>query len=237
MYPSSGSEKAAFVRALFATIVRRYDLMNTLITFGQDRAWRRRVVKTAAIPPRGLALDAATGTGELALELVRQGAGLVVGVDFCPPMLGPALRKARRLKARQRLRWVISDVRRLPFRDDAFDGVVNGLLLRYLTDNIAAALAEMRRVVRPGGRVVCLELTPVPKGLFGHLFRAYFYCFVPLLGGLIAGQREAYRYLPHSLEDFPSAEELAGLMRQAGLREVSYELWARGTMAIHTGAK
>jgi demethylmenaquinone methyltransferase/2-methoxy-6-polyprenyl-1,4-benzoquinol methylase len=226
--------KAAFVRAMFARIVPRYDLVNRLMTMGLDRRWRR---ETAAIvrPSGAFALDIATGTGDLALELARQGAHAVVGADFCADMLTAAIGKAARTDAAGKITFVAGDTTRLPFHDDTFDCVVNGFMLRNVTD-LPAAFGELGRVLKPGGRLACLDLTP-PRGPLHGLFGFYIGRIVPLLGGAVSGHYFAYRWLGQSLRPHPDADTMAAIMRAAGLGEVGYRLIGFGTVAIHYAVK
>lgn len=230
-----GTEKREYVRGMFDRIVPRYDLMNTLMTGGQDRIWRRRAVRLAGAAPGKVALDVACGTGELALAL--SGAGCrVVGLDFSEQMLSVARAKNAGLPAHRRPTYVAGDALALPFPDGTFDCITTGFAMRNVT-SIPDAFAEMRRVLRPGGRVVCLELTPPRGRLFPRFFDLYFGRLVPLLGGLVAGQREAYTYLPNSLNGFPTAERLAAIMEAAGLRNVRFRRLMLGTVALHVGER
>ena len=231
--PQSSSDKPARVRRMFGRIVPRYDLMNTLMTGGMDRSWRR--VAVAMCDPKGaLVLDIATGTAELALEMVRQGARRVVGLDFCGPMLDEAARKTKELDSAIRL--IAGDAQALPFADGSFDRAINGFLLRNVAD-LPLTLREMHRVLRPGGRLVCLEITHPPSALFGRLFRVFFYGFVPRLGGIISGEPQAYRYLPNSLTHFPTAPKLAKMLRDAGFASVRYRYLGFGAVAVHVAVK
>lgn len=227
-------ERAALVRAMFARIVPRYDLMNRLMTAGQDVRWRRLAARLAW-PRDALALDLATGTGDLAIELRRQGARSVIGADYCEPMLEAAATKLTQGNL-DRIKLVVADALALPFPDRSFDCVTSAFLLRNVVD-LPGALAEMRRVLRPGGRVVSLELTRLQPGLRARLFDSYFQGVVPRLGALISGDSSAYRYLPASLDPFPDAERLASLFRDAGFTGVSYRLVGFGALAIHSGLR
>lgn len=220
---------------MFTRIARRYDLMNTIMTGGQHHAWRRLAVRQAR-PAGGRALDVCCGTGDFALELARQGAAAVAGVDFGREMLGLASRKAEAAGLSGRVQWHLADALQLPFAESAFVCATSGFSLRNV-DDVGRALVEMARVVAPAGRVVVLELTPVRSGLVGPVFRACFHRLVPFLGGLVSGDRAAYTYLPDSVRTFPPADELAEMMRQAGLVDVRYRLLAVGTVALHLGVK
>jgi demethylmenaquinone methyltransferase/2-methoxy-6-polyprenyl-1,4-benzoquinol methylase len=220
---------------MFGRIAGRYDLMNTVMTGGRHRAWRRLAVGLAR-PAGGRALDVCCGTGDFALELARQGASGVVGVDFGREMLALAARKAQAAGLASRVQWQLADALALPFPDGAFVCATSGFSLRNV-DDVACALREMARVVAPGGRVVVLELTPVRSRIVSPIFRAYFRGLVPLVGGLVTGDRAAYTYLPDSVVAFPTADALADLMRNAGLAEVRYRLLALGAVALHVGVK
>ena len=233
--PVRAPTRVPFIRAMFGRIAGRYDLMNTLMTGGRHRAWRHLAVRQAR-PAGGRAIDVCCGTGDFALELARQGAVAVVGVDFSREMLTLAARKAQALGLGDRVQWQLADALELPFADGAFVAATSGFSLRNV-DDVGRALREMARVVAPGGRVVVLELTPVRSRLFGPLFRAYFRGLVPLVGGLLTGDRAAYTYLPDSVLAFPTAAALADLMREAGLGDVRYRLLALGTVALHLGVK
>lgn len=227
--------RAPSIRAMFGRIAGRYDLMNTVMTGGRHHAWRRLAVRLAR-PAGGRALDVCCGTGDFALELARQGASTVVGVDFGREMLALASRKARAAGLAGRLQWLLADALTMPFPDNAFVCATSGFSLRNV-DDVGRALREMTRVVGRGGRVVVLELTPVRSPIVGPVFRAYFRGLVPLVGGLVTGDRAAYTYLPDSVLAFPTADALADLMRDAGLSEVRYRLLALGTVALHVGVK
>jgi demethylmenaquinone methyltransferase/2-methoxy-6-polyprenyl-1,4-benzoquinol methylase len=229
--------KANFVRAMFAHIARCYDFMNRLMTMGRDRAWRRYVARQAALPQGGLALDVATGTADLALAMARHSPhGRVVGVDFCSEMIDIGRAKVAAAGQNPRIRFVIGDALQLPFADGCFDAVTSGFALRNVAD-IPQAFAEMGRVVKAGGRAVNLEIAKPTLPIFRPLFHLYFYRLVPLLGQVVAGQGEAYHYLPHSLTHFLSPEELKAVMEGAGLSRVWYRRLMLGTVAVHVGIK
>ena len=221
------------VQTMFRRIVPRYDLLNLLMSLGMDGRWRR--VAAAAARSRGASvLDLGTGTGDLALELHRQDAARVVGADFAPEMLAAATRKAQ--AASDGIVWVLTDALHLPFADGTFDCLTNAFLLRNLAD-LPAGLAEMVRVLRPGGRLVCLDMTQPPSGPFGAAYRVYFNHLLPPLAGAISGDRCAYRYLSQSLEGFPDADRMADLLREAGLTQASVRLLGGGVVALHTARK
>src|SRR6266852_1820022 len=216
--------KAARVRAMFARSVPRYDTINTMMTLGLDRRWRQQTV--ALVEPKdGLALDIATGTGELAFEMMRQGARAVVGADFCFEMLEVAAKQGADAGLDSAVSCVGGDAMRLPFSDATFDCIVNGFMLRNVAD-LDGTLVELCRVLKPGGRLACLDLTP-PRGPLHRFFGLYIGAWVPLLGILVGRTYSAYRYLYQSLSAHPDADKLAGMLRSAGF----------GAAAIHLAHK
>jgi len=228
-------EKARYVQEMFTRIARRYDLMNSLMTGGRHQAWRRVAARLATPQPGGLALDVATGTGDLALALLTetQVRG-VVGVDFSDGMLKVGREKLRRLDPTGRVSLVAGDALRLPFPDKTFACVTSAFLLRNLAD-LAQGFTEMRRVTQAGGKVVALEITEPALPGWSVVFRWYFRRLVPLLGALVSGDREAYTYLPQSVARFLPPPELARLMERLGLRDVAYRRLGLGTVTIHAG--
>jgi demethylmenaquinone methyltransferase/2-methoxy-6-polyprenyl-1,4-benzoquinol methylase len=223
------SERARQVQQMFERVVPRYDLLNRIMSLGMDARWRR-LAAAAADPAGACVLDVGTGTGDLALELRRQGAAQVIGIDFAPTMLALARTKGR--DAQDRVRWLLGDGLRLPFPDETFDAVTSAFVLRNLAD-LRAGLAEMTRILKPGGRLVCLDMTHPKPGLVGALYRLYFHHLLPPVAGAISGDRAAYRYLPNSLKTFPDAGALASLLADAGLAGVRVKLLAGGTVALH----
>jgi demethylmenaquinone methyltransferase/2-methoxy-6-polyprenyl-1,4-benzoquinol methylase len=221
------------VRAMFDRIAGRYQLMNALMTFGRDRAWRCAVVLAAALPAGGRLLDLASGTGDIALEALRLVAGVrVTAADFSLEMM----RVGRRRPGGDRIAWCAADALSLPFADASFDAVTSGYLLRNVADR-AGVFREQARVVRPGGRVVCLDTSPPPVSPLRPLVRLYLRRIIPLLGRLIAGERSAYAYLSASTEGFKTPAELAAIMSEAGLVEVHYQRFMAGTIAVHVGTR
>jgi len=232
--PLTGQDRGARVREMFGRIVPRYDLMNRLMTGGMDGEWRR-LTAMAALPLGSVVLDLATGTGDLALELRALGARRVVAADFCAPMLDAA-----RVKLRERrvsgIDLALADAMALPFANGSFDSVTSGFLLRNVAD-LPRALAEMRRVLRPGGRAVSLEITHLRSGPLATVFNSYFKHVVPAVGGFISGDRVAYQYLPASVDAFPDADHLSRLFKEAGFASVSYRTVGFGSLAIHAARR
>lgn len=217
---------------MFGAIADRYDLMNWVMTLGQDQRWRRQAADVANLRSGSSALDVATGTGDLAIELAErvQPDGHVVAIDFSDPMLDIARRKFYDRDIPLILER--GDALKLHFPDNSFDAATCGFGIRNVEDR-QLALREMTRVVRFGGRVVILELTP-PNN---PLARRYMDEIVPRLGQWIAQARDAYTYLPESVQEFPDAETLGRMMQEAGLRSVTYRYLNFGTIALHWGLK
>ena len=237
---SSPNEKARYVHSMFARIAHRYDRMNRLMSFGRDQSWRRRALQLAGVPPGGRLLDVASGTGDLALlSLECDPSARVTGVDLTFEMieLGRQKQKTRTpTHSQSSIDWTVGDGLRLPYPDETFDAVVSGFMMRNVTD-IAGAFAEQRRVVRPGGCVVCLEMTYPQLPLWRHPYRWLFGRAIPVFTGLFSGQPEAYRYLPASVDGFVNAEELKAIMESVGLRGVGYQRMMLGTVAVHVGVR
>ncbi|HVB65065.1 MAG TPA: bifunctional demethylmenaquinone methyltransferase/2-methoxy-6-polyprenyl-1,4-benzoquinol methylase UbiE [Nitrolancea sp.] len=223
------------IQSMFDRIVGRYDIMNRLMTGGMDVRWRREAAQAAIGDGATHVLDLASGTGDLALELAHQGVPLVVGADFSGEMLRAA---GQKLAQRHETRILLAraDAMRLPFADGTFEAVTVAFGLRNMPD-YSAAIAEMVRVLQPSGRLVILEMTPLRQPLLNRLFSLYFARAVPLVGGLLSGDRDAYRYLPNSVNAFPPAAELAIMMRRVGLQHVRFKLFSFGTVALHRGVK
>jgi demethylmenaquinone methyltransferase / 2-methoxy-6-polyprenyl-1,4-benzoquinol methylase len=228
-----GKERAAYVQQMFGRIASRYNLMNRLMTFGQDMRWRRFVVQQAKLPAGGKLLDLATGTGDIAFEAVKAVTDLrAVGADFALPMM----MVGKQYPIGKRVLWSAADALNLPFLDNTFDAVTSGYLIRNVID-IPRTFAEQMRVLKPGGRVVVLDTCPPPKNLFRPFILVQLKYVIPLLGRLISPDGSAYQYLPESAQAFKTPNELATLMRQAGFKNVVYKTFMFGTMAVHWGEK
>jgi demethylmenaquinone methyltransferase/2-methoxy-6-polyprenyl-1,4-benzoquinol methylase len=229
----SEREAAAWVRAMFGRVAHRYDLANHLLSLNIDRWWRARTVRRVAPVlgrPGARVLDICCGTGDLVLALQRSSGGPVLGSDFCHPMLLAARRKA----ARQKVALFESDALQLPLRAGSLDLLTVAFGFRNLA-NYAAGLAEMRRVLRPGGMAAILEFTEPPNAVFATVYHFYSRRILPWIGGVLSGNRDAYMYLPESVRKFPRAAELAEDMRRAGFCEVEFEYLTGGIVALHLG--
>jgi demethylmenaquinone methyltransferase / 2-methoxy-6-polyprenyl-1,4-benzoquinol methylase len=228
----SGTLEEGQVRAMFDRIAGFYDLMNSVMTAGLHHRWRERAADLARVRPGDRALDVATGTGDLAIELARRVApgGTVVGSDFSQGMLERARTKAAGQDA---IAWEWGNALELPYDDDSFDAATVGFGARNFSD-LERGLAEMARVVRPGGRVVVLEITTPTKPPLSTFFSIWFDRVVPLLGRF-AADPEAYTYLPKSVKRFPGPEALGTVLARAGLTDVRWILTAGGIIALHSG--
>lgn len=236
----SDDAKPQFVRGMFDSIARRYDVMNRLMTAGQDERWRR-ITADAVLPETvSVALDLGAGTGDLSFALARSApAARVIAADFSSGMLAEAQRKALASVGGRHLLPLLADGMRLPLADESVDAIVSGFVLRNVQD-LSTLFNECWRVLKPGGRVALLDLTPAghsPIPGFARMFDLYFGGIVPLLGALVSGRGSAYRYLPSSVKVFPSADALADRLREARFTDVSYRLLGLGTLALHVAQK
>jgi demethylmenaquinone methyltransferase/2-methoxy-6-polyprenyl-1,4-benzoquinol methylase len=221
---------------MFSGIAGRYDFLNHLLSGNVDKSWRRIAVRALkpSLVEGARVLDVACGTGDLSLVLAEAGAARVVGLDFCRPMLEIARRKAE--ADSRAIPFVEGDALRLPFADETFDAATIAFGLRNLA-GVAEGLRELRRILKPGGRLAVLEFSsPVVPG-FRALFRFYFTRVLPRVGGLLSGSRGAYEYLPDSVLRFPDQRRLAELMRAEGFEGVEYRNLTGGVAALHTGAR
>jgi len=225
--------KGPGVQKMFDAIAGRYDLMNRVMTLGQDQRWRKFVVRIAGDPGKGRTLDLATGTGDIAalMSATYQGAR-IVGGDFSLNML----QEAKKRFADKDIFWHACDANCLPFADGTFASVTFGYLLRNV-DDAGLVLREVHRVLKPGGKVVCLDTTPPKRNLLYPLVRCYFRFGIPLMGKLLADDAAAYVYLTGSTMDFYNAKNLAGLFLDAGFTNVGYKKFMLGTIGVHWGQK
>ena len=229
--------KETYVQRLFSSIADRYDTLNTLLSLNRDKYWRRFAVSKAGLNSGEKVLDVATGTGKLALELADKvgGRGEVIGIDFCPKMLEKAKENLREAGC-QNIALIQANAKALPFQDCIFDCAANGFGLRNVAD-IEQTLQEMTRVLRQGGKLICLEFGLPQNRIFRGIYRLYLFGLVPLVGGLLSRNWHAYIYLPRSIAEFPSPLELRELMEKTGLRNTVVYPLTLGTVTVHVGTK
>lgn len=228
---------AAAVRSMFSGIARRYDLLNHVLSLNIDKGWRRRVsrmLRPILDDRDAVVLDVACGTGDLSIELRQNAAARVIGIDFCRPMLEIAFTKAAGQS--HEIPFVEGDAMSLAFSDNSFDAVTIAFGLRNLP-NFQKGLTELRRVLKPGGKLVILEFSsPVVPG-FRQLFNFYFSHILPRIGGAVSGSSAAYEYLPDSVSKFPAQKALAAMMAEIGFTDVNYQNLTGGIAALHSGIK
>jgi demethylmenaquinone methyltransferase / 2-methoxy-6-polyprenyl-1,4-benzoquinol methylase len=230
--------KGLYVRRLFGRIARIYDLMNRLMSFGLDRHWRKFAARYLALSTGELGLDLGTGTADLSIEVMRNsGLGTrMIGMDITPEMLEVGRIKIARLGLEDRIDLRIGNAEHIDLPDNSVDGCCSAFTVRNLTD-IHQGFREMLRVVRPGSRVVCLEISHPPGKIFGSLFYLYFYKLAPLFGTIIGKAFEEYNYLPNSLTTFPDAPTLKAIMEEVGWSDVRFYRLSSGIVAVHVGTK
>ena len=229
----TGNERSRYVQTMFTGIAPRYDLMNRLMTAGQDVGWRREVIRRAELPQRARLLDLGAGTGDLAREALRQHPDCrPTAADFTLEMM----RIGQQRPDAPALDWAAADARCLPFPDETFNAVVSGFLLRNVSD-LRQCLGELHRVLMPGGRFVSLDTNPPPETPLAPFIRFHLHTVIPTLGRIITGHGEAYNYLPDSTEGFLEPEKLAARLTQAGFAGVGFHRLMFGTVAIHWAEK
>lgn len=231
----TGKSHAEYMRRLFTKIAPRYDLVNTLMSLGQDRWWRRKAALWSNPSSSTLALDLATGTGEMAIALA-QGKAQVIGVDICPGMVRWGKGKALRLGKGGQIHFLLGDALSLPFPDNTFDIATIGFALRDV-ESIPRCLVELHRILKRGGRLVCLELTRPRLPILGFFFALYLKKIVPLLGRFFGKDGDTYTFLFRSLNLYPAPRELKVMMEEAGLSQVRFRLYGLGTVALHGAVK
>jgi demethylmenaquinone methyltransferase/2-methoxy-6-polyprenyl-1,4-benzoquinol methylase len=230
-----GKEKSAYVQNMFDRIAPRYNLLNRLISLGQDQRWRRFVVEKAQIPVNGDVLDLATGTGDVAFEILkRHPSANVVGGDFAIEMMFVGQKN----KLGDHVTWVGADALNLPFAENTFDAVTSGYLMRNIPD-LERGISEQLRVLKPGGRIVILDTAPPPHNILRPFILIHLKYVIPLLGRLISGKdsADAYQYLPESTQSFKTPEDLAMILEKSGVEGVQFKKFMFGTMAVHWGIK
>ena len=230
--------KRPYVQRLFGRIARVYDPMNRLMSFGQDRRWRAFAARYLALGTAQLGLDLGAGTADLSIAVIRRsGPGTrMIGLDITPEMLAIGRAKVARRGLQEQIELQVGDAEHIDLPDNSVDGCCSAFTVRNLTD-IRQGFREMLRVTKPGGRVVCLEISHPPGKIFGSLFHFYFYRLAPLCGSIIGKAFEEYHYLPNSLTTFPDAPALKAMMEEAGWQDVRFYRLTRGIVAVHVGTK
>lgn len=226
----TGRERAAYVQNMFTQIAKRYDLMNRLMTGGQDIRWRKMVIKLARMTNNASLLDLGTGTGDLAREALTQfPQASITAADFTLEMM-------RVGKKNGSLNFSTADALHLPFNNSAFDAVISGFLMRNVI-NLDKAIEEQYRVLKNGGRIVILDTTRPKKNILSPFIWIHMHIIIPTLGRLLTGVSEAYRYLPETTEGFVTAEDMAARMSKTGFKNVNFKRLMFGTIAIHWAEK
>ena len=219
------------VRKMFKSISGRYNLLNTLITFGRDKSWRKYVIQEASLKQNALILDVGTGTGGILEEALFFNRNIkAYGIDFTLEMMLAGK------EGESRISWCCADALNLPFPDAVFDAVTSGYLIRNVTD-IRRAFTEQVRTVKPGSRVVCLETSPPPSNFLRPFILLHLKLIIPMLGFIFAGNKNAYRYLSETTETFKTPEELSLIMRDAGLKDIKFKRFMFGTIAVLSGIR
>jgi demethylmenaquinone methyltransferase/2-methoxy-6-polyprenyl-1,4-benzoquinol methylase len=226
------------VQTMFDRIAERYDLLNRVISFRLDRRWRHRVIEAALAGPFSQVLDLGTGTGDLIFEAAEKarGKGRFVGLDFSSAMIRLARAKRSRSSLRANTEFVLGSAMTAPFQSNVFDSAMTGFVLRNVSD-LSLFFAEAHRVLKPGGRFVSLDMFPPPATWFSAFYSLYFHCLMPRIGGLLAQDRQAYRYLSDSVRSFHPPERVAELIRQTGFEQVTVQKFLGGAVCMHTARK
>ncbi|GAB4537209.1 MAG: bifunctional demethylmenaquinone methyltransferase/2-methoxy-6-polyprenyl-1,4-benzoquinol methylase UbiE [Thermodesulfovibrionia bacterium] len=232
------SKETTRIQQMFSSIAPHYDLLNRLLSLGRDRHWRRFAVSNLPMIKKGIFLDVATGTGDVAIEIAQRYPRdvKIIGVDISEDMIKLGIKKIERLGLNNRIELQYGDVNNLPFEDGRFDAALIAFGIRNV-ENYERGIREMVRVVKDGGRVIILEFTSLKNPLFIRPYHCYVTRFLPFVGEILSGRKGAYRYLPDSMVDFPTPEGLRQIMEVAGLRDVQYFTLTFGITSLHVGVK
>lgn len=233
----TGKERGKYVQDMFARIAHRYDLINRLMTAGQDVRWREIVIQQADIKSNSRLLDLGSGTGDLAREALKQQPDAkVIAADFTLEMMSVGKHQFQERELNGILPWSAADALNLPFEENTFNAIVSGFLMRNVGD-IQQALKEQYRTLKAGGRIVILDTTKPKRNFLSPFIWLYMHVVIPLVGGLLSGFKDAYNYLPDSTEGFVTAKEMTVRMAAVGFKKINFEILMFGTIAIHWGEK
>ncbi len=230
------AEKAGMVRGVFTRVASKYDVMNDLMSGGLHRLWKDAMMDWLAPRPGQRLLDVAGGTGDVAFRFLKRGGGPAVVLDMTEGMLAEGRQRAEADKMAERLDWIQGDAMALPFADNSFDAYTISFGIRNVT-RIADALAEAFRVLRPGGRLMVLEFSQIPNDLLQKAYDLYSFKVIPLMGQVVAGDRDSYQYLVESIRKFPDQDSFAAMIRSAGFDLVKYRNLTMGVACLHSGWK
>lgn len=236
--PKQYKNKEEYVHSIFSAIAHRYDLLNTVLSFNRDKYWRRFAVSKCNLKSGGIGLDVACGTGMLCIEQAKAvgHSGKIIGVDYCENMLSVGQQNIASTEFKDIIQLKQGNAIALPFEDNVFDCATIGFALRNVPD-IEKTISEMRRVVKPGGKVVSLELSKPSMPVFKQMYYLYFERLLPMIGKLGVGKDGPYSYLPQSLKIFPHQKEVRDLFEQVGLRDADYFELTGGIVTVHVGTK
>lgn len=231
-------EKTHWVRNHFDTVAQKYDLMNTLLSFGIHYLWKRTTINLLRLQPGDSVLDVCGGTGDLSILALKRmkGAGKVVLADINRKMMETGRHKATHTSIRRQIRYLQGDAEKLSFKSERFDAAMVGFGIRNLT-HMEEGFREMHRVLKPGGRFICLEFSSPTSPWFRRLYDFYSFHIMPLVGLLFGGSRQAYTYLPESIRLFPGPDELSRILEDIGFRQVTYRPLTNGIAVVHWGFK
>ncbi|MCF8009984.1 MAG: demethylmenaquinone methyltransferase [Clostridiales bacterium] len=238
IYNNKYKNKEEYVHSIFSSIAHRYDLLNTVLSFNRDKYWRNYAVSKTQLKENGSVLDICCGTAMLTIELAKKVGpnGRIVGLDFCEDMLVKARENVKSERLENNIELLRGNAVDLPFKDDTFDSTTIAFALRNVPD-VEKTIREMRRVIKPGGTVVSLELSKPGAPFFKQAYYFYFNCLVPVLGKIGAGQGGAYRYLPGSVIAFPHQSKIRDLFEKIGLKNAVYFELTGGIATVHIGIK
>ena len=237
-YRENEAEKEGKIRNMFSSIAHRYDFLNRVLSLGIDKYWRRVAIREFSGLKDGIVLDVATGTGDVALEIVRSCHGVrrVLGVDFSENMLRLAKKKIEKYGYKEKIGLFLNNAQTLSFQDNEFDAALIAFGIRNVSDR-QKGLSEMTRVLKKGGKMVILEFSRPDNRVLRWIYYFYFLKILPVIGGFFSKMKSAYLYLPESVLNFPERDDFVSLMKKAGLKDVRYDILTFGVVAVYVGIK